>query len=137
MTLQSQLNFGGNCAEAFQYYAEHLGGNVTVLMRQKDIPGNSNLAEDLAELVIHARLSFAGTELVGNDVPADRFKPIRSNYLYCTLDSTEEADRVWAVLVDGGMETTPFGETFYATRFGQLRDRFGVLWTIIHPKPMQ
>jgi PhnB protein len=27
-------------------------------------------------------------------------------------------------------------ETFFATRFGQLRDRFGINWMIIHERPM-
>jgi hypothetical protein len=30
----------------------------------------------------------------------------------------------------------PIAETFFATRFAQLRDRFGTLWTIIHERPM-
>jgi uncharacterized glyoxalase superfamily protein PhnB len=27
-------------------------------------------------------------------------------------------------------------ETFFATRFAQLRDRFGINWMIIHERPM-
>jgi uncharacterized glyoxalase superfamily protein PhnB len=27
-------------------------------------------------------------------------------------------------------------ETFFATRFGQLRDRFGINWMIIHERAM-
>ena len=30
----------------------------------------------------------------------------------------------------------PMQETFFATRFGQLRDRFGINWMIIHERPM-
>ena len=29
----------------------------------------------------------------------------------------------------------PLEETFYATRFSMLRDRFGVSWTVIHQRP--
>jgi PhnB protein len=29
----------------------------------------------------------------------------------------------------------PMQETFFATRFGQLRDRFGINWMIIHERP--
>jgi len=28
------------------------------------------------------------------------------------------------------------GETFFAHRFGQLRDRFGTNWMVIHERPM-
>jgi PhnB protein len=51
-------------------------------------------------------------------------------------DSTDAAESLWAALIDGGTATMPFAETFFATRFGQLRDRFGVLWSILHMKPM-
>jgi len=29
----------------------------------------------------------------------------------------------------------PIQETFFATRFGQLRDRFGINWMILHERP--
>jgi uncharacterized glyoxalase superfamily protein PhnB len=29
----------------------------------------------------------------------------------------------------------PMAPTFYASRFAQLRDRFGTLWTILHELP--
>jgi PhnB protein len=28
-------------------------------------------------------------------------------------------------------------ETFFASRFGQFRDRFGTSWMVIHERPMQ
>jgi len=86
--------------------------------------------------VVHARMDIAGVELIGNDVPPGYFQPIRSSYLYLSLDSTESADSTWKILIDGGEATMPIAETFFATRFGQLRDKFGVLWSIIHPRPM-
>ena len=33
MKLNPYLNFGGNCAEAFQFYEKHLGGKITMMMR--------------------------------------------------------------------------------------------------------
>jgi len=74
-------------------------------------------------------------ELIGNDVPADHFKPIRSSYLYLAVDSAEAADTIYAALADGGEIGIPIAETFFASRFAQLRDRFGTLWTIIHERP--
>ena len=29
----------------------------------------------------------------------------------------------------------PMAETFFAFRFGMLRDRFGTSWMVLHPKP--
>jgi len=63
------------------------------------------------------------------------FKKIRSVYLNLSLDSAAEAERVHNVLAEGGEVYMPLQETFFATRLSQLRDRFGVLWSIIHERP--
>ncbi len=76
-----------------------------------------------------------GTELLGADIPPDRFQPIRSAYLSLTLGSDEEADRVYALLSDGGQIFMPMAETFFASRFAMLRDKFGTSWMLLHPKP--
>jgi PhnB protein len=69
------------------------------------------------------------------DVPPDRFQPMRSAYLSLALGSAEKADRVHALLSDGGQIFMPTAETFFATRFAMLRDRFGTSWMLLHPKP--
>ena len=135
MKLYTHLNFGGNCEEAFQFYAKLLGGRITAMMRVSDLPADSPAPSGSRDAVIHAALSVADVELIGNDVPPDHFKPIRSSYLYLGVDSPEEADRVYAALAEGGEVSMPIAETFFATRFAQLRDRFGTLWTILHQRP--
>ena len=137
MKLYSHLNFGGSCEEAFLFYEKHLGGKITAMMRMDQLPSGFTVPPGMEKAIVHARMNVAGVELIGNDVPPDYFQPIRSSYLYLTLDSKQSADRTWNVLADGGVVTMPIAETFFATRFGQLRDRFGVLWSIIHPKPMK
>jgi PhnB protein len=134
MKLYTHLNFGGNCEEAFLFYEKHLGGKITAMMKQNQSPTQSKVPPGMEDAVIHARIDLAGVELIGNDVPPNYFQPIRSSYLYLTLDSAESADKTWNILAGGGEVTMPISETFFATRFGQLRDKFGVLWSIIHPK---
>jgi PhnB protein len=132
--LYTHLNFGGNCEEAFRFYEQHLGGTITVMMRADQLPPEVKPPGN-EKFVIHARMNIAGVELIGNDVPAEHFKPIRSSYLYLSLDSADEAGRTYAILEKGGEVGMPIAETFFATRFAQLRDRFGTLWTIIHERP--
>jgi PhnB protein len=135
MHLYTHLNFGGNCEEAFRFYEQHLGGKITMMMKHGQLPPEARPPAALENAVIHARMSVAGVELIGNDVPANRFKPVRSSYLYLSVDSSEAADKLYALLMEGGEAGTPIAETFFATRFAQLRDRFGTLWTIIHERP--
>jgi PhnB protein len=131
----TQLNFGGNCEEAFSFYESNLGGKIMMLMRQDQAPG-AKPAGGAGQRVIHARLAIGGTVLVGNDVPLSVFEKIRSAYIFLSVDSTEEAERVYKLLAEGGQIYAPLAETFFATRFSQLRDRFGVSWSIIHERTM-
>jgi PhnB protein len=135
MKLHTYLNYGGNCEQAFTFYEQHLGGKITMLMRHGEQPNPQQAPPDWKDKVLHARMDLGGTELLGADIPADRFKPIRSAYLTLTLDSDQEADRVFALLSDGGEIFMPMQETFFATRFAMLRDRFGTSWMLLHPRP--
>jgi PhnB protein len=135
MRLYTQLNFGGNCREAFRFYEQHLGGKVTVMMSRSEAPGlDPGAPGGSQDAIIHARVTIGQTELIGNDVPAETFQPIRSAYLYLAVDSAEEAERVFAVLKDQGQVYMPLAETFFASRFAMLRDRFGTSWTVICEK---
>src|SRR5690348_3157874 len=106
--LYTQLNFPGTCEEAFRFYEKHLGGKLAMMMRQNEAPG---APADATRAVIHARLEIAGTVLIGNDVPATIFQKMRSVYLYLSLDSAAEAERVHKVLADGGEIFMPLEET--------------------------
>jgi PhnB protein len=131
MKLYAQLNFGGDCREAFQFYERHLGGKIAVMMDQSQMPG---APAGGGNAVIHARLEIGDSVIVGNDVPRDVFQPIRSAYLLYLVDSPAEAERVHAALAEGGTVSMPMEENFFAVRFSQLRDRFGVLWTIVNER---
>jgi PhnB protein len=61
---------------------------------------------------------------------------MRSAYLHLAVDSVEEAERIYRLLVKGGEAYMPLQETFFASRFSQLRDQFGTLWTLIHERPI-
>jgi PhnB protein len=134
MKLLTHLNFAGNCAQAFHFYQENLGGKLLMLMKQSEAPGAPPVPEG-EDFVIHARMALGGTILMGNDVPPDLHQPMRSVYLYLAVDSTEEAERIYNLLVKGGEVYMPLQETFFASRFSQLRDQFGILWTLIHERP--
>src|SRR5437868_8591692 len=98
MKLYVQLNFGGNCEAAFRFYERHLGGKITMMMNQAQAPGAQAGA---GKAIIHARMDIGETVLIGNDVPASIFKTMRSAYLYLSLDSAAEAERVHKLLAEG------------------------------------
>jgi PhnB protein len=86
--------------------------------------------------VLYANMSIGETELMGSDVPPDRFQPMRSVYLSLGVESSEEAERIFKLLSEGGEVFMPMAETFFAFRFGMARDKFGTSWMIPHQKPV-
>ncbi len=55
--------------------------------------------------------------------------------IFPSVDSIEEAERIHAVLSDGGQIFMPMEETFFAYRFSMLQDKFGTSWMIIYERP--
>jgi PhnB protein len=139
MKLHTYLNYGGNCEQAFRFYEQHLGGKITMMMthaQQPDpSPDSSNVPPDWQNAILHANMDLGGTQLMGADVPPDRFQPMRSAYLTLGLDSIDEAERIYALLSDGGEIFMPMAETFFAFRFAMLRDKFGTSWMLLHERP--
>jgi PhnB protein len=134
MTLTPYVNFAGHCAEAFRFYEQHLGGRIGMLMTHGESPGPTRVDTEWKDKVLHATMTVAGTELQGADIP--NAEPMRSAYLTLAVDSDSEAERIHAALADGGTVFMRMQETFFASRFAQLRDRFGINWVIMHRRAM-
>jgi PhnB protein len=130
MKLDVYLNYHGNCELAFRFYEQHLGGKILMMMRHGENPApNPNIDKDWHDKVLHAQIEIGGTALMGADIP--HAEGIRSAYLTLTVDTIEEADRIYNLLTDGGQVFIPMQETFYAARFGMFRDRFGTSWMLL------
>ena len=135
MKLHTYLNYGGNCEQAFRFYEKHLGGKITVMMTHSQQPGRTNVSPELKNAILYAQLEIGETHIMGSDVLPDRFEPMRSVYLSLGVDTSAEAERIHALLADGGQIFMPMQETFFAFRFSMLRDKFGTSWMIIHQRP--
>ena len=134
MRLNTYVNFAGKCAEAFRFYEEHLGAKIGMMMTHAQAPEQTGVNPDWKDAVLHARLSIGGAELMGADIP--NAQPMRSAYLSLTVESDAEAERIFAALSDGGRILMAMQETFFATRFGQVQDRFGINWMIMRERAM-
>jgi PhnB protein len=136
MKLNPYLNYGGNCAEAFRFYEKHLGGKITAMMTFDQAPDQQNIPANVKKGIMYSRMTIGETEIMGSGAPPDRFQPMRSVYLSLTVDSIAEAERIHALLADGGEIFMPMQETFFAFRFSMLRDKFGTSFMTINPRPM-
>jgi PhnB protein len=126
------VNYNGTCEEAFRFYEQHLGGKVTLVSTHAESPQSARLPEEWGAKVLHARLALGNAVLMGADIPGA--EPMRSAYVTLTLDTTAEAERVYDLLADGGQIFMKMEETFFASRFAMLRDRFGTSWMLLHER---
>ncbi|HET7696077.1 MAG TPA: VOC family protein [Vicinamibacterales bacterium] len=128
MRLDIYVNYRGRCEEAFQFYERHLGGRITGMVRHAEQP-NPNIPEAWSGKILHARIAIGNAVLMGADVP--NAEPMRSAYLTLTLDGEAEAERIYALLTDGGEIFMKLEKTPFANRFAMFRDRFGTSWMLL------
>lgn len=133
MRLDVYLNYAGNCQQAFRFYEQNLGGRITTLMTHGQGPNAAALPAEQKDAILHARLELGGMVVMGADIP--KSEPMRSAYLTLSVDSEAEAERVYALLTEGGQVFMPMEKTFFANRFAMLRDRFGTSWMLLHEVP--
>ena len=129
MRLDIYVNYRGSCEEAFRFYEQHLGGRITGIVRHAEQP-NPSLPPGWREKVLHGRIAFGTTVLMGADVP--QAEPMRSAYLTLSLEREEDAERVYRLLADGAEIFMKMEKTGFANRFAMLRDRFGTSWMLLH-----
>jgi PhnB protein len=56
-----------------------------MMMTHSQQPDPGSIPPDWQNAILYARMSIGETELMGNDVPAERFQPMRSVYLSLTV----------------------------------------------------
>ena len=130
MKLNPYLTFNGTCEQAFKAYAKILGGELVAMIPHEGTPAAEHVSTDWRKKIVHARLATDGTVLMGSDAPPDRYQPMQGFSVTLNIKEPAEAERVFNALADGGSVRMPLGETFWATKFGMVTDRFGTPWMI-------
>jgi len=130
MQLNPYLQFDGDCAAAFQFYAQCLGGKIIMMMKAGESPMAAQVPPDRRNAIIHARMAVGDKLLMGCDAMAGCYAVPAGFHVTLSFDDAAEAERVFAALSDGGTVNMPIQETFWAVRFGMLVDRFGTPWMV-------
>jgi PhnB protein len=131
MKITPYLNFQGRCAEAFAFYAETLGGEVTYLQTFGDSPMKDQVPADWHGAILHATLAIGGGEVIaGSDAPGEMYRTPQGFSVTLGVTGQDEARRVYAALAQGGTVTMELQSTFWTPLFGMVTDRFGIPWMI-------
>ena len=67
---------------------------------------------------------------MGADIP--NAEPMRSAYLTLRVNTPEEAEHLYNLLAKDGEIFMKMEQTFFASRFAMLRDKFGTSWMLLH-----
>lgn len=130
--VQAYLLFGGRCEEALSFYRDALGAHIEAVMKFKDSPEPTlpgMLPPGFEEKVMHSSFRIGETVVMASDgcEPSAKFGGFS---LAIAVATEAEADRAFNALAEGGQITMPLGKTFWSSRFGMLKDRFGVDWMV-------
>ncbi|MDO5628906.1 MAG: VOC family protein [Mobilicoccus sp.] len=126
--MASQLNpyitFDGNCAEAMDFYASALGGTVQSMSFREsgmDLDG-----------VMHSALETPdGFHLFASDHAEGMGSYERGTNVQISISGDDEALRgYWDALADGGQVTVPLEKQMWGSEYGQLVDRYGIVWHV-------
>ena len=141
--LNPYLNFNGNAEEVFNFYKSVFGGEFAALMRFKDIPADvpmdgcvdmdgKETGQEESDKITHIALPIGNNILMGSDVPSHMGQVTTgtNTCLSISVESKEEADRVFAALSAGGTVVMPMDNMFWGDYFGMLADKFGIQWMI-------
>ena len=131
------LNFPGNTEEAFTFYESVFGGEITGILRYRDMPESAEvMGVSGAELdkVAHMSLPLGehnvlmASDTVDAEVP--QLVTGTNFHLMIETDTVEEAERVFAALAESGSVTMPLMQSEWAERYGICVDKYGVQWMI-------
>ena len=139
MHVTPYLYFDGRAEEALAFYQKTLGAEVGMLMRFKDMPPGQPMAGPLppADKVMHAQFKIGETVAFASDGRCGGKPEFKGFALSLNPKTDPEAERLFGALGDGGRVEMPLAETFFASRFGMVADKFGVVWMVIVERPRQ
>jgi len=133
--LNPYINFNGNAEEAFTFYKSVFGGEFSRLSRFSEM--NSEFfpqSPHESNKIMHISLPIGkNSVLMANDVPEFMGKVNEMenrSKISVTVESREEADRIFNGLSTGGTVEMPMEDSFWGSYFGMFRDKFGIEWMI-------
>jgi len=135
-TINTYLNFNGNCEEAFNFYKSVFGGEFAHIGKFKDMPEDPKfpVAESDKEKVMHVSFPISKeTMLMGSDTGGEwaaHYKQGNNFSISINTDSKTEADRLFDKLSQDGHIIMPMNKTFWDSYFGMFSDKFGIQWMV-------
>lgn len=133
--VNNYLFFSGRCEEALNFYQKHLGAKVNFLLRFNESPDPvpaDMLQDGFDNKIMHADFTLGDANIYASDGCNDATS-FSGFSLSLTVQTAEEAHKVFNALADGGKVNMPLEKTFWSPLYGQVTDKFGIAWMVMLP----
>ena len=131
MKVTPYLTFGGNCEEAMAFYAQTLGGKISLLMRFNEM-SEFDAPEEIGHMIAHITLDLGdGRFLFASDTfELENYTGIEGVSLHVSRDTLDDAHVLFDKLRAEGATVMPIAKMSWSEGFGMCRDKFGVGWMV-------
>lgn len=130
-SLATYIALPGTTADAMEHWHEVFGGDLDIL-RYGDATLEGMPFEPDPQAVAHATLALPGGIIAGGDAMDDEHDyPVRDtaySLLYTTESPDEARNYIDQLVSGGGSVGMPFEKAPWGGWYGQVFDRFGVMW---------
>lgn len=130
MKLIPHINFGGQCRAAFTFYERALQGRVETMLTWSESPMCKDIDPSWYDKICHATLTVGNNEIAGVDDPFEPQPTLSGFQLIVEASDPLDAERIFGALEQNGTVKLPLRKTFWAARYGIVKDQFGVAWEI-------
>jgi PhnB protein len=137
MNVQPYLFFDGKCEEALEFYKSAIGAKVDMMMRYSEAPEKppeGAMPPGSDKKVMHAAFKVGDTQIMASDGHCAGKPSFQGFGLTLNAANDAEADKLFNAVGKGGQVMQPLTKTFFASRFGMVTDKFGVMWMVIAEK---
>ena len=136
--VNTYLNFPGNTEDAFHFYSEVFGTEISSLTRMKDMPrpeGAPELTEAQGNLIMNVQLPItAGHVLMATDAVEELGHKLtvgNNVTIGIDIDSADEAERIYELLRTNSPENSgPLAPMPWGALWGSCEDQYGIRWMI-------
>lgn len=130
------LFFNGNCEEAMNFYKETLGGTIEFVQRFKNAPMPSD--EGQGDKIMHGSMNIGGSMMLFSDSDGKSNVSFGDNFsISLNFNTADEQTQAFNALSEGGAVTMELQDTFWGSRFGMCKDKFGVNWMFSLEQPKE
>lgn len=132
------LSFNGTAEAAAEFYTRALGAKIeSELMRYDQMPAEAGTcAPEDRNKIMHACMSLGEARIMLSDVPSSMPAPTENSISVCLeFDDIDEMARKFEALAAGGTVVMNIHDAFWGSKFGMLKDQFGIDWMFIGNPP--